>query len=505
MELERSEKPARAEPGMRQVARNTVFMLAGQAGVKLLGFIFSVFVVRRLGAADFGRYSAALAFVAMFSVLTDLGTSQLSVREMARLPQRAASLLADLVGLRFVLSIAALFVIPAIARRLGEVDDMVFGIFLGSLTLVIYAAAGPVQSLLIARERLDILSMANVLNQALFIALGTLALVLHSGFLGLLVAALLAQGVSAAVSVVVAHRRLAFRIEAPSPRRWPPVLRSGLPFFISQVSDISMQRFDVVFLLFALNEANVGWYSVAFNLPMTILPLAQSLGLALFPSLVRQHASGAGSIRQTLQRAVRYVLLLSLPIAVGGCLLADRIVNLLYTSAFEPSVLTLRILLWTLPPLFLSEIVGRAGAVLHLEVGQARISIVTTLLSAVLVVAGVEAFGLVGAALAAVLTRLFVAGATLRLIGPTLVLEGNVAPLLRIAAATVFMGAGLLLLLAFPPLLPASAVLALLSLIGSGVGLYATAVLALQAVDLSERRFLLDLASGAFRRLASRA
>ncbi|MFW6116426.1 MAG: oligosaccharide flippase family protein, partial [bacterium] len=68
---------------VRTVARNTAFMLGGQFVIKVLAFIFNVYVVRRLGSAHYGRYSTAIAYVAIFAVFTDLGTSTLSVREMA--------------------------------------------------------------------------------------------------------------------------------------------------------------------------------------------------------------------------------------------------------------------------------------------------------------------------------------------------------------------------------------------------------------------------------------
>lgn len=490
------------ERRVRRVALNTASMLAGEAGVKLLGAVFSIFVVRHLGADDFGRYSAAIAFVTLFSVLTDIGTSTLSVREMARLPRQAAAMLADLIGLRLVLSIAALFFIPAAARGLGESSELVSAIQLGSFTLILYACGGPIQAYLIARERLDVVSLANVLNQASFIALGSIALLLRGGFIGLIVAALAALAISSAVSAVLAQRRLDLDFVRPSPLRWPALLRGGLPFFVQQISDTSMRRFDVVYLLFALDATHVGWYSVAFGLPMMVLPLAQSLGLALFPSLVREHASGAGSIRPTVQRAVRYVLLASLPMAIGGCLLADRIIRVLYTDAFAPSAPALRVLVWSLPPLFLSEILGRASSTLHLEARQARISIVTAMLSVVLVVGGVAAFGIVGAAVAFVLTRCYVVVATLRLIDPALVLDGNSGRLLRIGLAAVIMAAGVGSLLLAPGALPASPALSLIALIGAGAALYASAVLLLRVLAPEERRFLAESAVAALRRLA---
>jgi O-antigen/teichoic acid export membrane protein len=505
MELETGEAPAHEAPSMRRVARNTAYMLAGEAGVKLFGFAFTVFVVRRLGADDFGRYSAALAFVAVFAALTDLGTSQLSIREMARSPQRAGAWIADLMALRVVLSLVTLGVLPALAQALGEDAEMVAGIFVASLTLVVYAALGPVQSYLVARERLEITSLGSVLNQALFIVLGSVALLLHTGFMGLLVATLLAQLAVGATVLSIARRHLGLSFERPVPGRIPAIVRRGFPFFISQVSDTSLRRFDLVWILFALSAVHVGWYSVSFNLVMMLLPLVQSLGLALFPSLARQHDAAAGSIDRSVQRAVRYVVLASLPIAVGTSLLAERLITVLYTPAFEPAVPVLRILVWALPSLFLSEILGYTALSLHLERGMARLSLVATAVGVLLLIGGVALWGICGAATAAVITRLFVAVASLFLVGPQRALRGNLGALLRIAASAAFMGGGVALVLQFPEALPASGAGALAILITVGFVLYVAAVLVSRAVDVTERRFLVDVASQAFRRIAARA
>src|ERR1051326_9025484 len=68
----------------RIVARNSAWGLAAQFGIKILSFSFSVLVLRRLGAEEYGQYSAVLAFGAMFVFLGDLGISPYLVRQIAR-------------------------------------------------------------------------------------------------------------------------------------------------------------------------------------------------------------------------------------------------------------------------------------------------------------------------------------------------------------------------------------------------------------------------------------
>ncbi|HEX5164081.1 MAG TPA: oligosaccharide flippase family protein, partial [Thermomicrobiales bacterium] len=87
------------------VARNSLFSVAGQIALKLLSFAFVILVVRQLGETDYGRYSAALAFVGIFSVFADMGVASYAVREIARSRDRAPSLLVNMAVIRVGLAV----------------------------------------------------------------------------------------------------------------------------------------------------------------------------------------------------------------------------------------------------------------------------------------------------------------------------------------------------------------------------------------------------------------
>src|SRR5262249_21329160 len=55
--------------------------------VRLASTLFVLFLARRLGAEEFGRYSSAVAFAAICIVLVDLGTGAILTREIARHPE----------------------------------------------------------------------------------------------------------------------------------------------------------------------------------------------------------------------------------------------------------------------------------------------------------------------------------------------------------------------------------------------------------------------------------
>ena len=247
------------------IARNSVFVLGVQVALKVLAFLFNVYVVRRLGDAHFGRYSAVVAYVAMFSIFTDLGMSPYALREIARDRQRAARLLPNIAAIRVVLSLAITVIAPLSALWLGKEGDIIMGILIASAGLVLYAFQGPLDCVLTAYERLDYVSVFTLVNQLVFWGLAVLLLVSGLGYIGLIIASLAGVAGAALLSGWALSTLDVGRLTL-SIRSWPRLLQSALPFGVSDFTYAFMYRFDTVVISFVLTDAAVGWYSVCGTL-----------------------------------------------------------------------------------------------------------------------------------------------------------------------------------------------------------------------------------------------
>ena len=105
---------------VRTVMRNTTYVLAGQLLLKILALGFNVYMVRYLGDTGLGRYAAAIAYVAVFAMLTDFGATTYSVREMARREGAVSLLVSDILALRLVLSVLVVAALTATAPLLNS-------------------------------------------------------------------------------------------------------------------------------------------------------------------------------------------------------------------------------------------------------------------------------------------------------------------------------------------------------------------------------------------------
>ena len=180
---------------------------------------------------------------------------------------------------------------------------------------------------------------------------------------------------------------------------------------------------------------------MALNLVLMTLLVAQSVAIAMYPTLVREHERDPAAIRRPLQQAVEYMAITSFPIVIGAFVLADQVIVKLYTATFTPSIDALRVLVWVLPLLFFSELLGRAAAVLRLERATARRDVLSAGVVLVLDIVLVLTFGLIGAAFAYVANRLVNTLLILNLVGVQRMFSRDTLwTLARVAAAAAAMG-----------------------------------------------------------------
>jgi O-antigen/teichoic acid export membrane protein len=483
------------------VARNSAAMLTGQVVIKLASFMFSVFVVRKLGASDFGIYQSIMAYAFILAMLTDLGTSSLSVREIARVPESAKWIIPNVISLRVILSVLLIAGNTMSAWLLGRPAGIVLGTFLASFGLLLYAFQGPLDGLLIARERLDLSSLFNVMNQITFVILGAILLFSGGGYIGLLFSTLAGVFLMTVAANWVVRRVLRTSFEKPDVKKWFPLLRASAPFgVIGLVSDFTA-RFDTVFMSFILTFSEVGYYNVSLNLIFSLLLIAQSLALSIYPTMVREFRSGQGSIQDIVQRALRFMLILSIPIAVGGSLLSNQIVTLVYGSEFSTAAQVLKLMVWALPMMYLAEILGRTTITMHLEKKEAWLIVVNAVISIILSLLLIPRFGVFGATWVLLINQVINIILSAYIIGPGMLLKDNVWPILRIIAAGALMGGVVWFVQQIIFYENLGELTSLLSMVGIGGIVYVFLIFILQAITPGEAKFLVDTIRRKTRRL----
>lgn len=392
------------------IFKNSIYITLGDIVIKLLNFLFSVYVIRRLGDDRFGQYSIVLGFVGVFQIFAELGITQYAMREMAQDASKIRKLFWNLVAVRSALACIGIISITAIASAMGYSQYLVLGIFIYTWSFLLAAFQAPLAAVLTAQERLDTISLMSILGRVCFLFLGTIFMLLGMGYIALIIATLLSIPVQIGFSLwSLKKQKISLLPVSLDPHIWKGLIRGGLPFsMISLMLSISF-HVDTLMLSRFEPEYIVGWYNVAYNLIFSLTFFVGGFNTAVVPSLARTHVNDPKTTELWYYRTVKIMMILSFPMAVGGFLTAFPIFKFLYTAEYLPAAFGLQILIWDLPLLLYDSFCGNITTIIRRENAAARIYALSAFNNIVLNLFAIPRFGLVGAALVTVITDLITA------------------------------------------------------------------------------------------------
>jgi O-antigen/teichoic acid export membrane protein len=425
----------------RTVARNTLIVTLGSLSLKAINFLYNIAVVRVLGDSGFGQFSTVLAFVSLFAIVAELGVSQYVMREVAQRPEKTNLLFWNLMVLRVVLALLSVGGITIAATLYGFTPELVFGVFLYTLTFVYSAFLAPLETVLVASERFEYPTIITVIGQIGTAILGAIVLINNWGYLALIGVGLLAMIPQILVAVwAVRRHRLATRPIKVTPGLWPKMIRAGLPFGMIALSLTIAFGIDTVILARFYPPDDVGWYNAAYRLSTSLLFMFTAFNTAIVPSLSKAFITEPGTVERWYYRSVKIIMLTGIPMALGGMLVADPLIRFLYGDQYAPAVQVFQIIVWDVPVLMFASLCGNMTTIISQERAAARIYFIGAVANVVLNLLLIPRFGIIGAAVVTVVTDFVAAGQFHFLLRRQLKLP-NVKPLLlKVAVTSALMG-----------------------------------------------------------------
>ena len=198
----------------------------------------------------------------------------------------------------------------------------------------------------------------------------------------------------------------------------------------------------------------------------------------MVPTLARAYLNDVVLVQAWYFRSVKVILVLGLPIAAGGSLVALPLIIFLYGEQYLPAVLAFQIIVWDVPLLLFTSFCGNMTTVVGAERSAARILFIAAITNIVLNLLLIPMFSLYGAAAATLITDLVAAIQFYFVLGRRLKLPNMTSIALRVAAATGVMSVVVVLMLR-------TDLLFLFAIAAGGLS-YAGMVLALRILDEQE-------------------
>ena len=342
------------------VGYNTLWLILGHSVRLGAGMVIGIWLARHLGPEAFGSLAYALAFVALFFPIANLGLEGILTRRIVLRHEHAPLYLGTTFLLRLIGAAAAVTTAILIAMH---VERKTFAV---DLCLILSAS-------LVFRPFFVLESwyQAEALNRRVAIAaiVATIgASVAKSLFILLDLPIQWLAGAYASEYAVYAMAlvTLLSRGSIATPHRWhvsPRLARQFLaeswPLTLSAAATAVYLKIDVIMLGALRDEQEVGAYAVAALLSEAWYFLPTTFATALFPLLVSLKTSEPGRYGAYLQDAYSLLFAAGLVIAIAMSSCSHWIIGILYGSAYAQAALILAIHVWATPFIFMQKLTGK--------------------------------------------------------------------------------------------------------------------------------------------------
>lgn len=440
---------------LAQLTANAASLLASDVLNKVTTFVVYALVPRYLGTREFGQLSLGLLLLYTFQVFATLGLPTLVTRDVSRRRRRSG---------RYFTSGSVTVAAASAATTVGMVlfsfvmqydMDTAAVISVLALGLMPFALTTVTDALFRAWERMHYIAYANVpVNIAKVVGA---YLLLERGYGVLGVAVLL---VGCRVATLVIEWALLFRyIQPPSPRfslsLAKKLVRQASTFLGIDGLIAIWLSVDAVLLSKLASEVEVGLYAAAGQLFVPVVLFYQSIVVSVFPTMCRLGDQRREELGALCRWLTGFLLAIGVPSAIGLFFLARPLLPLLYG---EPEMAAAAVVVHVLAAMLLLRAVidplGNALWASHHERLALVIVAVNLVVNVAVGIVLIVQFGLVGAAVASLLTWT-VNAAMHWFAGAKLLAAGRFDPVVWRAAV-----AGLAMASCFVVLQPTSVVLA---------------------------------------------
>jgi O-antigen/teichoic acid export membrane protein len=437
--LDRPEAGAKVIRGgaIRGITYITTILLTG-ATVPLM--------TRHLGVADFGRFVTASSVVMIVAGVTEFGLSGIGTREYALAsPSERRALLANLLGLRTVLTLAGLAVAALLMVLAAYPRVVVLGMLVSGAGLMLLNVQQTYSISLTAQLDWGLASFFELIN-AVVVAAGTVLLVLIGAQLFPFFLVSVASSAAALVASAIYLRSRVSLFPLFELGEWRGLVRDALPYAAAATVGILYPRVGLIVVSLISNANQTGYYSTAFKVVEVIGGTSGLIASSAFPIFARAGRDDHERLRYAVGKVADTAIIAGAYVTLSLVVAAPFVIEVVGGKAFGPTVPVLRLQAMALLGGFLAATWSYTLLSLRMHGALLRVTIAGLFASIALSAALVPGLGAEGASIASAVCEFVVAGGyLLALTRRDARLRPSVATLPRVVlAAAVALGALLL-------------------------------------------------------------
>ena len=383
---------------MKRLTSNFLSIIGSDVARRVLGFFTIAYLARIITTADFGAINIGYTILSYALMISSGGLNTFGAREVAR--SVSMEFVNSMLSLRFVAALLVYGIVSLVTISCIPSTDLASLVMVFCLSL--FAHAVLLDWFFQGKEEMGIVGIGRFASAAVYLVL-IVVFVRSSSALKLVAVAAVVGDVVATIILLLFYskrnRGVRFHFSSSG---WKLFLAQAFPLGTgSMLAHFSVNLPPLVIGIF-LTNADVGIYSAASKMVFFLLMFDRVLATLLLPASARLHAYSPEALSSTLNAALRWILIVALPLSVGGTLLAERLITVVFGAQYQLSAIVFQVLIWYFFFTMIHTIYTSGIVVVGKEREYSRVMIISAIIYGISVIVCTKLFGVIGGAAAVV-------------------------------------------------------------------------------------------------------
>lgn len=343
------------------VSKNIFWLSVSRLTAIVMVFFAYAYLLKYLGVSEFGKYQFILSYTTLFGVIVDLGLSQYVVKKISEDLSRAKTYFHTFFVAEVGLSLLVYAAMVSIAAARGLESDVFQGIAVAGVGVALAGLTMPFLSVLSAYQDLRKVALINFCSSLVNVTIIVITITSGKGIVFLA----LNLGIAQSAALGLYYRFIKKYFESPEllasfsafdKGLLKQIAKAALPFTLLVGFSTIYNRIDTVIIFRLLGAEATGLYGAAYKVVDLLNFFPAVVSHSLYPAFAALMASGAiADVRTMLEKYLRFLIAIAVPLGVGGTLLASHIVLVLSAgdTGYLPAALPLAVLVWAVAILFI--------------------------------------------------------------------------------------------------------------------------------------------------------
>ncbi|MEZ4179901.1 MAG: flippase [Candidatus Doudnabacteria bacterium] len=349
---------------MATPSKNIFWLSISRVGSLILLFLAYTQLFRYLGPEDYGKFQFVLSYITLFGIVIDFGLQQYIIKKMSEDRSQVKAYFQNFLAVEILLASMIYLAMIAVAWFNQYEASVFYAILIGGFGVCLHGLTYPFLAVISAYYDLKKAALLNFIASVVNVVIIFIVILTHQSFVVLLIQ----QGIYASLAIAVYSYFVRQYIGRPQILRGITRLNfklvkkmfiAALPFAVLVGFSTVYNRIDVVLIKSILGYSQVGFYGAAYKIYdlLAFFPAVVSHSLyPLFSSLMAENK--LGEVKKLLERYMKFMLALALPMATGGMLLSGQLIRLVAGEEYAAAAPVLSVLVWAPAILFVYIVVN---------------------------------------------------------------------------------------------------------------------------------------------------